>query len=723
MPNLTNHSGAPNSGIRTYFTAFMAATVCQIALAALCCSVATAQLQAGAAIVDISPTQMPVLVNGGMLSRTADEIKTTVNARAIVIDDTNERVAIVVLDSCMVPKELLDNAKSIAAKRTKIRPDHMLISATHTHTAPSAFAALGTDADLSYLPLLREKIAEAIALAESRLQPARVGWGTADANEFTALRRWVRRPDRLDVDPFGNHSVRANMHSARQPENVTGPSGPEDPELSMIAFESEAGVPIAVLCNFSMHYFSDKPISADYFGLFSDGLAKYVSGKHGNAENVVGIMSHGCSGDIWRRDYATWQGKDKHTIDTFAAGLVDIAKTAYDSIEYAPESTIEMAEARLPMKYRTPDAQRLQWAQQIVDTIENNTPADREQVYAREQVLLHEMQKTEIVVQAIRIGDIGIATTPNETYALTGLKLKLQSPLKHTMVIELANGADGYIPPPEQHALGGYNTWAARSAGLEEQAEPKIVAAGLNLLEKVSSRKRRPYVQSPGPAAASILSKQPLLFWRLDEMEASQARDSSDHHHHGVYEPGVLFFLPGPASSTDGEQFNAEGEQNRCVHMAGGRIRTRLDSLGDEYTVVMSFWNGMPNDARETTGWLFSRDHAHAISASGDHLGVGGTATTPGTLVFQHGDGEPVVGKTVIERWTWNQVALIREGNRIRVFLNGNKEPEIDIRSKTDQTNAIATCFIGGRSDNDSNWEGRIDEVAIYDEALGKDGK
>ena len=29
-----------------------------------------------------------------------------------------------------------------------------------------------------------------------------------------------------------------------------------------------------------------------------------------------------------------------------------------------------------------------------------------------------------VVVQALRVGDIAIATTPTETYALTGLKLK-----------------------------------------------------------------------------------------------------------------------------------------------------------------------------------------------------------------------------------------------------------------------------------------------------------
>jgi len=45
-----------------------------------------------------------------------------------------------------------------------------------------------------------------------------------------------------------------------------------------------------------------------------------------------------------------------------------------------------------------------------------------------------------------------------------------------TMNIELANGSEGYIPPPEQHMLGGYTSWPARTAALEFQAEPKIVA-------------------------------------------------------------------------------------------------------------------------------------------------------------------------------------------------------------------------------------------------------
>ena len=578
------------------------------------------------------------------------------------------------------------------------------------------FAFVG--ADPNYVPFLREKIAEAIVVAEQNLQPARVGWASAAAPQFTALRRWVRRPDRLDNDPFGNPTVRANMHAANKPDNVTGQSGPEDAELSIIAFESTDGVPIAALANFSMHYFGDKAISSDYFGLFCDGLEKHARSQHPRSQHaraeMVGIMSHGCSGDIWRRDYMTWKGKDETTIEGYTQGLLEIATSVYDSIQYTTDADLAMAEARLPMKYRVPNEQLRQWSQDIVDAMEGPIPQDREQVYAREQVLLDQMQTTEIVVQAIRIGNIGIATTPNETYALTGLKLKQQSPLAHTMVIELANGADGYIPPPEQHHLGGYNTWAARSAGLEVTAEPRIVATNLSLLEQISGKPRRPHVESVGPLAQKILEAKPVAYWRLAEMDFAAAVDASPHHRDGLFEQGVCFYLEGPQQ--DG--FTEPEQVNRCVHFAGGRMRARLESLGDDYTVALSFWNGMPNDARATAGWLFSRDHAHAISSRGQHLGVGGTSSQPGRLIFQQGFDQPIAGKTEIERWTWNRVVMVRESGRLRVYLNDIEEPEIDVPVESVSDAAITDCFVGGRSDADSNWEGRIDEVAVFDRAV-----
>ncbi len=675
-----------------------------------------AQLRVGAAVIDVTPEQLPVLVNGHMTSRSIDQITTRVNARALVLDDGSERIAMVVVDSCMMPRHLIDEAKQLASTRTRLRPDRIMISATHTHTAPSAAGALGTEPDPNYVPFLRQKLADAIVAAEARLEPARAGWGSGQAAQFTALRRWVRRPDRIATDPFGNATVRANMHAARNPDDAIGPTGPEDPELSMIAFQAIDGRPIAVLVNFSMHYFGDKGISADYFGLFCDGFEKYLSAEGEDSQgSPVAMMSHGCSGDIWRRDYMTPQPEADGTIHQYAGGLLSVATEIYDQIEYQPSADLAMLEARLPMRYRVPSAERLHWARQVVAEMGDRLPQTQPEIYAREQIFLHQMQSTEVVVQAMRIGDIAITTTPNETYALTGLKLKLQSPLEKTMVIELANGGDGYIPPPEQHTLGGYNTWAARSAGLEVTAEPRIVAANLRLLEQVCSRPRRRFVQTTGPVSQAILDARPLAYWRLSEMSARPAHDVSGNGISAEYEPGVLFFLDGPPEKL----FSRVGEPNRCAHFAGGRLKSRPPNLGQDFTIVLSFWNGMPTDARDVTGWLFSRDHAYTLTGAGIHLGLSGKAATPGRLILQLGDREPLIGKTAIDRWSWAQAALVRSADTVRVYLAGSQTAEITAHLDVDEEfGNVADCFFGGRSDNQSNWEGKLDEIAVFDRAF-----
>jgi len=111
--------------------------------------------------------------------------------------------------------------------------------------------------------------------------------------------------------------------------------------------------------------------------------------------------------------------------------------------------------------------------------------------YARETVKLADWSaRKEIKLQALRIGDFAIATTPCETYGRTGLAIKQASPFSLTMVMELANGCNGYLPPPDQFELGGYTTWRARSSYLEVGAEPKIRETIGSLLNRVARTNR-----------------------------------------------------------------------------------------------------------------------------------------------------------------------------------------------------------------------------------------
>jgi hypothetical protein len=689
-----------------------------LALPLLAASSLRAEFLAGSAITDVTPKQLPVLVNGGMTSRSVDKVKTPVNARSLAFSDGKERLVIVVVDSCMMGRELLDQAKEIAAEKAAIPRDRILISATHTHTAPSSMGCLGTDADPVYSPFLVKKLVEAVLAPLQNLRPAKIGWGEIDAGDYTALRRWVLHPKFIREDPFGNPTVRANMHAAANWDHAVGPTGPEDPMLQVISVQTAEGKPLGLLANFSMHYFGDRDISADYFGLFSEGIRQRLDPEGGG---FVAMMSHGCSGDIWRHDYekSPARGADGPTLEQYSEDMIDLALKAIEGIDYERPESIAMAETRMTLDYRVPDKQRLEWAERVVAEMGDALPKTQPEVYAREQILLHEKQRTEVVVQGLRLGDkIGIATTPNETYAITGLKIKAASPLPHTMVIELANGGDGYIPPPEQHLLGGYNTWPARSAGLEVQAEPKIAEAAVRLLETVAGKPRVDRRAEPGPAVLQTLDLKPRAYWRLDEFAGPRAIDSSPNGIDAIYEPRVLFYLPGPHDAAF-----AKGGINRSTHLAGDRISARIPGLTKQnFTVSLWFWSGSSDVALEGgTEWIVSRGDAYGSHQIGDHVGIHRAPQGSRHLVVEtQGSESPLKSESAqVDRWRWHHLVLAREGMASHLFLDGTHLIAIQTgRTSPQQPDSF---FFGGSCSGEGNFEGRLDEIAVFDRALSSE--
>ncbi len=657
---------------------------------------------AGAAVVDVSPTTLPVIINGGFLEAKADTVNDPLSARALVLDDGVTRLAIVVVDSCGLPRELVDVAKERAKKTTGIPTDRMLVSATHTHSAPSSIPALGSRADPEYIKHLPGWIAEAIEKAARNLAPARIGWSSVDDFEHTHCRRWIYRADKMLTDPFGLRTVRANMHPGYQNPDTVGPAGPVDPELSVLSVQGLDDRPIALLANYSMHYFGAKAVSADYYGKFVRLMESKIGANEGGPP-FVAIMSQGTSGDQHWMDYG--RPKSDLTLDTYAEAVARVAYLAYKTVTHREWVPLAMAETRLTLRRRTPDEERLAWARRVAAEIGDRRPKTIPEVYALEQISLHEQPERELKLQTIRIGDLGIAAIPDEVYALTGLKIKAQSPLPATFNIALANGFEGYIPPPAQHKLGGYTTWPARSAALEVQAEPKIVETVLDLLEKASGKPRRAPRDEHGPYARLVLAAKPLAYWRLNELDGPKALDATGNGQNGQYEDGIAFALPGPESSG----FSGPDAINRAPHFAGGRLTASPKGLGKSYSVELWFWNGLPDDARAVTSPLLSR--------GGDRLAIGGTESTPGRLVF--GDGHRTqVGGARIARRTWNHVVLSRDGKEVAVYLNGRAEPELRAEAEAGTPPGAETLWIGGREDGREGFEGKIDEVSVYDRAL-----
>ena len=442
-------------------------------------------------MVDITPRTFPVSSNGGMSDRLVGKAHDPLNARGLVLDNGSVRIAIVVVDSCMIPRDIIDAGRKKASRSTGIPAGNMLVSATHTHTAVTVGGAFQSEPEAAYREFLKDRIAQAVIGAASRLEPARVGWAVGNNARQVFNRRWFMRPGFQYVDPFDAGTDRVRMNPPPGSSKLLAPAGPIDPEVPVLSVQSRNGRPLALLANYSLHYVGGVAaggLSADYFGEF----AKQIMQRLG-AEDVeppfVGIMSNGASADINNINFfePSVRRQPFEQIRRVASDVADSAHHAYRRIEYQDWVPLASSQAEIELGVRRPGRKDLERARKILEAAGPGPYRERRAIYARETVLLAEYPaRVQVRLQAIRIGDLGIVSTPCETFVETGLAIKKESPLRPTFVIELANGYNGYLPTARQHELGGYETWRARSSYLSVDAETRVRSTLLRLLNDVA---------------------------------------------------------------------------------------------------------------------------------------------------------------------------------------------------------------------------------------------
>lgn len=448
--------------------------------------------RAGAAKVDITPA-LGVSLDGpisknGVVSGVNDPL----HARALVLDDGQNRLAIVVCDTCMISRDVVDAAKLQISENSGIAIERILIAGTHTHATPRLTHVGTTPLDDEYHKLVSNRIAEAVQTAENNLAPASIGYGSFNRPDLIACRRFLCEPGSVEPNPFGETGERIKSVAGKS-SAVIEPAGPVDPQFSILSVRHTDGHPLAILGNFSVHYcggYQRGIVSADYFGQYAQALETAFS-KETDHPPFIGLMSNGTSGNTGaiRSDGRKYKPYEWLTLAGRMLAQETIA--SLKKIDHRTDVDLEMQQRDLSLSVRRPDQARIDWAKALLNNLDQPQPHRWAKVYAQETLHLSQYPLAmPIMLQAIRIGDIGIAAAPCEVFAETGLKIKEQSPLKQTFTIELANGYGGYLPPAEQHALGGYETWPARSSFLEVEAEAKIRQGLLKLLTQVAQGAR-----------------------------------------------------------------------------------------------------------------------------------------------------------------------------------------------------------------------------------------
>jgi hypothetical protein len=221
--------------------------------------------------------------------------------------------------------------------------------------------------------------------------------------------------------------------------------------------------------------------------MFADRIAQLLGAERQDPP-FVGILSNGTSGDVnninvrGNREKLPPYAKMRQVADIVAAEVFKV----YRTIPFHDAVRLDAQFKEIVLAARKPTPEQVAWAREVLARPEGAPQRHiRERHYAQRVLQLDKAPpRVPIILQAFRVGDVGIAAIPFEVFAETGLEIKQKSPLKPTFTIELANGANGYLPTPAQHQLGGYETWLGTSR-VEIEASVKIVDTLMELFDRL----------------------------------------------------------------------------------------------------------------------------------------------------------------------------------------------------------------------------------------------
>ncbi|MCA8985652.1 MAG: hypothetical protein R3C12_04290 [Planctomycetaceae bacterium] len=458
--------------------------------------------RAGAATSNITP---PIDSDSTARSsnRQATHVHDELHARCLVLDDGEAKLALVVCDLRHISAEVVIDAKRMIQRMTGIPPECVLVSATHTHTSTGTRLEEGEGEPFyDYRAYLTRRIAEGVLRAVNQLEPARIGWGVAEEPTQVFNRRWFLTANRGVI--YGAHDNIELVDTNPGYSGLLRPAGPVDPQITFLSVQSTEGQPIALLASYGLHYVGGVPantISADYFAIFADRIGELLGAERYQDPPFVGIMANGTSGDVNNLErYSEEELAKRGTLPKKRYQFFEKAREvahlcaekvmeAHQSIKWHDHVKLSSLQRTLTFERRYPTKAEVEWAEAVKAKKIKPMSTSRYSTYST--VLAYaspEMPPTiEVVVQTHRIGDLAIAAMPFEVFAEIGLELKDRSPIQPLMNISIANGSHGYLPTPEQHRLGGYETWIGVNK-VQLDASVKMVDALIEMLGELNGK-------------------------------------------------------------------------------------------------------------------------------------------------------------------------------------------------------------------------------------------
>ena len=358
--------------------------------------------------------------------RYAEVVHDRLFARATLIEDKGNYAAFIVVDTCVIPREMHAAVTERIEKYTGIKPHCVCISSNHSHTGAPVFDGpeVNAYADKAYVDVFYRICADTVILCYNRLAKAEAKFAKTELRGYSYCRNSLYKSGKY-------------LNSGRNdPAVIERPMSEPDYEVPILFFERE-GKPIGAIVSYALHQDTVGASVQGYSGDYSCILSKKLKEKFG--KDFVTIFLIGTCGDI--NHIPPFEGMEIKKYKLIGEALSEVVIKAYETavpsgdVIGAYKEKINMPTRPFDVAKENAEVARLM--------------SNRGQMRARNLLFYissNPPEYGELYVQCLRIGDVMIACLPGEIYTTYGKQIKANAPTKSVIVAENCNSYCGYIP-------------------------------------------------------------------------------------------------------------------------------------------------------------------------------------------------------------------------------------------------------------------------------------
>lgn len=459
-------------------------------------------MKLGFASIDITPPP-GVFLCGQLEPVRAQGVESPLSATAFCLDDGAATVLICSCDLVAVSNAMAADIREEAAGALGVPAGQIVIGATHTHSGPNTIDLFGNDAQSDYLQGLRRKVVQVLGEAFANRRDGTLESVAGDMDGFAFNRRFLMSDGTIQT-----HPLKGDPH-------LVEPEGPDSTRLDVLCARDCGGTVMGMVVVFGCHATvmerGNALISADYPGkvraritaTLGDGMpVLFLQGASGNicqvnprdaARREVGVAWARVMGNaIGAQALALLDGSPVRGTGGLRVATATLAiprrETTPALAAWAGRHQGETVPAPGLSDYGVEPFGRLPASRISLDTLFKTAYWAR--LHANEITALERARAGEpavaFAVSVIAMDTWALVALPCELFVEWAEEIRRHSPFAQTLVVELANGWNGYVPTPKAFArAGGYETKNLSSSLLAPEAGALICRAVRTLLESV----------------------------------------------------------------------------------------------------------------------------------------------------------------------------------------------------------------------------------------------